>query len=165
MEIEELLQKQKELDALILDNAGLKEYPLESMKLALMVEIGELANEWQGFKHWKKQKTINRYKLLEEFADCFAFALSLENELHQMTPFVINNINEIIEKLDVYIENKDLLEGFKYSFESVINTNGEFTILLTVIGLGRCLDISLDDMTKAYLAKSKVNYQRQQQGY
>lgn len=62
MNIRKLLDEQKELDKEILKRAGIKEYPFRNIKLALLVELGELANEWQGFKHWKKNKVIIRYE-------------------------------------------------------------------------------------------------------
>ena len=71
-----MLEDQKELDTAIFKNAGITQYPLENIRLSLLVELGELANEWKGFKYWKKDKKINREKLLDEFADCLHFALS-----------------------------------------------------------------------------------------
>lgn len=166
MDLKILLDKQKELDKTILKNAGLKEYPLNDMRLALLVELGELVNEWQGFKHWKKHKKINREKLLEEFADCFSFALSLENHLHQVEPPFIKKINKIVKDTDNAKDvDKDLTIGFIYAFESIPDDFTDMSILLNIIALGRCLDISLDEMQEAYLKKNKINWQRQKEGY
>ncbi|MBN3377639.1 hypothetical protein CF088_05395 [Clostridium botulinum] len=103
--LRDLLKKQEELDGIILERAGIKKYPYESMKLALLVELGELANEVQSFKHWKQHKEINRENVLEEFADCLHLALSLENQLNQTSDDILDNtksmhsIKEIIKKL------------------------------------------------------------------
>jgi dimeric dUTPase (all-alpha-NTP-PPase superfamily) len=48
-------------------------------KVALLVEIGELANELGTFKHWKKATKINLEKAQEELIDCFHFYLSWAN--------------------------------------------------------------------------------------
>ncbi|KLL05346.1 MAG: dUTP diphosphatase [Mycoplasmataceae bacterium RV_VA103A] len=48
-------------------------------KIALLVEIGELANELKTFKHWKKQKEVDWQKAQEELIDCLHFYLSWTN--------------------------------------------------------------------------------------
>ncbi|MDP4143211.1 MAG: dUTP diphosphatase [Bacillota bacterium] len=155
MELKKLLSKQKELDNLIFKNAEISEYPKEKIKLALLVELGELANEVQSFKYWKKEQYIVRSKIEEEWADCFHFALSLENELHQANEAVINHIDLILDKEDI---DKAFLVAFS-------NVSDEQCVLATIVALGRCLDISLEEMEAAYNKKYKKNIERQQQGY
>ena len=77
MDILELIQMQRELDKICHGNAGLTYYPTEYVKVALLVELAELANEAQFFKFWKQNKHIDKKKILEEYADCLHFALSL----------------------------------------------------------------------------------------
>lgn len=165
MNLDKMLEDQKDLDTAIFKNAGITEYPLENIKLALLTEIGELANEWQGFKYWKKGKAVNRKRLLDEFADCLHFSLSLENVLHQVSQYVIKNLDEIIKMLDVQCQNKDIIEGFKLVFGGVLNIQDDSVILLNIIALGRYLDISLDEMESCYYKKHKENYLRQENGY
>lgn len=67
MELEKLFQAQEELDQKINENKGLQDVDLLDKKiLALQVELGELANEWRGFKFWSKDqeptKTKNIYR-------------------------------------------------------------------------------------------------------
>ncbi len=161
-----MLADQKELDDKILSNAGIEKYPLENIKLALLVELGELANEWQGFKHWKKHREINREKLLEEFADCLHFALSIENYVMRHDLFYDQgtwNLEEG-EKLQG-IEKPtidEIVEGFRITFKSVLDLN---YVLQHVLALGLCLDIKLKDMEWAYYKKNAVNYRRQEEGY
>lgn len=163
MNIKKLLEMQRNLDIEILERAGIKEYPFRNIKLALLVELGELANEWKGFKHWKKNKVINRDKLLEEWSDCFHFALSLENQLKQTDEMILENIDVVVARLDAIEEvSKDILEGFEITYENIIV---EEDILTSIIALGRCLDITLDEMEQAYLNKNKVNHDRQASGY
>ena len=163
MDIKALLQKQKEFDNLVLKNAGIDEYPLEKVKLALLVELGELANEWMGFKYWKKHKEVNRKKLLDEFADCLHFALSLENHLHQIEEEIMEEMQSDLEatyeeQWNMTSLSHKLLLMYRFALDSE-------DVLLSVIFLGLCLEISLDEMEMAYLKKHEVNYKRQEQGY
>ncbi|QKI80565.1 dUTP diphosphatase [Kroppenstedtia eburnea] len=58
MNLAKLFELQKELDDRIIDKKGLKGQNLLPNKiLALQVELGELANEWRGFKHWSNDQT------------------------------------------------------------------------------------------------------------
>ncbi|GAA5417961.1 hypothetical protein Pryu01_03039 [Paraliobacillus ryukyuensis] len=54
MNWEQLFKAQAELDNHIIEEKGLQGQDLLDKKiLALQVELGELANEWRGFKFWK----------------------------------------------------------------------------------------------------------------
>lgn len=159
MKLKELLNKQKALDEMILERAGIKNYPYTNIKLALLVELGELANEVQSFKHWKHNKEIKREKVLEEFADCLHFALSIENHLKQISAMDLDvEIRDMIKKES----SNDNTFDFLYTYEKVIND--EFP-LLEVMVLGECLGIDGEEVEKAYLKKHEENYRRQQEGY
>lgn len=55
--IEQMYEMQKVLDAKIIKEKGLEGQDLlQNTVLALQVEIGELANEWRGFKHWSNDQ-------------------------------------------------------------------------------------------------------------
>ncbi|MGG4036085.1 dUTP diphosphatase [Paenibacillus cisolokensis] len=55
--LEQMYEMQKELDARIIREKGLEGQDLlPNTVLALQVEIGELANEWRGFKHWSNDR-------------------------------------------------------------------------------------------------------------
>lgn len=57
MNFETLYEMQKTLDARIIREKGLEGQDLlPNTVLALQVEIGELANEWRGFKHWSNNR-------------------------------------------------------------------------------------------------------------
>lgn len=164
LDIKELLQKQKELDEVIFKNAGLKEYPLEDVKLALLVELAELANEVKCFKYWKRHKEINRERVLDEFADCLHFALSLQNHLQQK-PIDMHNV-----EVSVGFYKEKVKKGSKFNLtESFLtakkNIIKEDRILLNIIVLGSILYITFEEMEQAYLTKNKVNYERQNNGY
>lgn len=100
MNIEMLYEMQKELDERIIREKGLEGQDLlPNTVLALQVELGELANEWRGFKFWSKDQNPRteeniidqtaagnqifnivvgkRNPLLEEYVDCLHFFLSI----------------------------------------------------------------------------------------
>ena len=83
--LKKLQNKQKELDEFIIQKKNLTDSDSKvsfiRTKIALLVEIGELANELKTFKHWKSQKTINWEKAQEELIDCLHFYLSWANSL------------------------------------------------------------------------------------
>jgi dimeric dUTPase (all-alpha-NTP-PPase superfamily) len=57
MNIGKLYEMQKELDERIIREKGLEGQDLlPNTVLALQVEIGKLANEWRGFKHWSSDQ-------------------------------------------------------------------------------------------------------------
>ncbi|MGM8212615.1 dUTP diphosphatase [Virgibacillus sp. W0430] len=62
MNLSKLFEMQTELDARILLEKQLVGQDLLDKKiLALQVELGELANEWRGFKFWKVNKEPNEW--------------------------------------------------------------------------------------------------------
>jgi len=55
--LEQMFEMQAELDAKIIKEKGLEGKDLiPNTVLALQVELGELANEWRGFKHWSEDQ-------------------------------------------------------------------------------------------------------------
>ena len=81
--LKKLQLEQKKLDEFIFQknsiNDGDSKKRFIRTKIALLVEIGELANELKTFKHWKSQKEINWDKAKEELIDCLHFYLSWAN--------------------------------------------------------------------------------------
>lgn len=100
MNLQELIDKQSELDQHILEeHPELKDQDNTDWKtLALHVELGECANEWRGFKKWSKNQEPRTMKssigfsnpggafqyttnpLLEEYVDCLHFFISIAIE-------------------------------------------------------------------------------------
>lgn len=57
MNLSKLFEAQKKLDNRIVEEKGLQgEDLLDEKILALQVELGELANEWRGFKFWSEDQ-------------------------------------------------------------------------------------------------------------
>lgn len=72
MNLHELFAAQKKLDAgITAHHPALEgENRLEKKVLALLVELGECANEWRGFKFWSNRQKPNDFKR-EHCPECF----------------------------------------------------------------------------------------------
>ncbi|MDC0763437.1 dUTP diphosphatase [Brevibacillus sp. AG] len=72
MNLQPLFEKQQQLDQYIIKKKGLEGQDLLPNKiLALQVELGELANEWRGFKHWSdNQEPKHGYEPLIDCDKC-----------------------------------------------------------------------------------------------
>ncbi len=161
MDIKELFRIQKQLDDKILIEHGLEEVNLLQPKtLALLVELGELANETRCFKYWSKKGPSPKEVILEEYVDCLHFILSIG--LHEgYTELALEEMDsELTETalfLDIYNKTNQLqktstLEGYVDLFEGFLS-------------LGKKLGFSRKDINEAYLKKNEVNHQRQANGY
>jgi dimeric dUTPase (all-alpha-NTP-PPase superfamily) len=171
MNLEKLFQTQKVLR----DRIGYNEPDrFNKLILALLVELGECANEWRGFKFWSvnqiphtsavrvptmMEEDKEYYNpLLEEYVDCLHFILELGLELHAVEPW-----NPQYEE--------DITEQFRTLFYhvSMINTyNGHDAYEYTVsyfLGLGEMLGFTGEEIEQAYFAKNKINHVRQETGY
>ncbi|HHB2168498.1 TPA: dUTP diphosphatase [Bacillus cereus] len=175
MNLPQLFQIQKVLDERIVreHQLGCREL-LQEKVLALRVEIGELANEWRGFKFWSTNQEANRYvyggldeiisrPLLEEYVDGLHFVLSIGLELEfdvelpvlAIEPIKWSSITEQFNSL--FVADWDV-----YQF----GDGGYFHEGLELfIGLGEMLGFTWDQIETAYMEKNKVNHQRQDDGY
>jgi dimeric dUTPase (all-alpha-NTP-PPase superfamily) len=183
LNLKELFELQAKLDERIY-----KEHPVQEGEdrlakkiLALQVELGELANEWRGFKYWSKDQEprtevpVKYYSggpteienwLLEEYVDCLHFFLSIGNDLwiSQDTDFNKSNprdvmtlfalINRYVAELwwEVHDNTDGVLAKYYFGFQHYLR-------------LGEMLGFTWDQVEQAYLAKNKINHQRQESGY
>lgn len=162
MNLSNLFQMQKSLDDHIYKEHQLEgKHLLGKKKLALIVELGELANEWQGFKYWKVNPET-KPGMLEEYVDCLHFVLSIGLEIEKIN-------GENVENIDYW------------SFQSPFGILNSFSMLITdcwnlsdisygqffceFLGLGEMLGFSWEQIEEAYFAKNAVNHKRQEQGY
>jgi len=156
-----LFADQGRLDAHIHENHNL-DYPTTRQRriLALLVELGELANETRAFKFWSLKGPSPIEKILDEYADGMHFFLSLGIDVGSL-------------KKDYEISKPDgvLVAAFLKTYEYVIKFRADprhetyeaaFQTYLDIIPL---LNSTPDDIIKAYYAKLGVNYQRQQNKY
>lgn len=154
---------QRELDRYIETNHGLQEEDVTEKKiLALLVEIGELANETRCFKFWSKKPASEREEILEEFVDGIHFILSIGLDLG----FEDKDFSVVSQ-----MGNEDLVRGFLAVFERVNALRQSRSaedyehLLRQYFILGQSLGFSMDEVQAAYKMKNKVNYKRQDEGY
>ncbi|BAP39647.1 dUTP diphosphatase [Metamycoplasma canadense] len=144
-----------------LENISKKDFRYFDTKIiiALLVELGEFANEIKAFKYWKKNKEIDRQKVLEEFADGIHFITSISYPLGiNSTLFPIikhKNFNLQLAytyKLFTNLLNKKTKENVQKAYEAYL-------------GLGKIVGIEEQDIINAYRQKNKKNYQRIENKY
>lgn len=159
-----LLLKQRELDADINSRHNVTHESTKTERfLALLVEIGELANATRAFKYWSLKKSESRDVLLDEFADGLHFFLSIAIVFnfavgkveYESLPATKEEVNNAFKR--VYLRITDLMR--KESKRCYIVALKEF------LSLGSALEFSPQDITNAYNAKLVVNYDRQQHNY
>jgi dimeric dUTPase (all-alpha-NTP-PPase superfamily) len=187
LNLNELFVLQAKLDAHIE-----KEHPkqpgedrLAKKILALQVELGELANEWRGFKYWSndQEPRTKTYKsklspggefyrgiyeanpLLEEYVDCLHFILSIGNDI--IGELTDSEIEDIL--LNAKEDSGDVVETFivlnSCSCELKFREKYDYISLLTIfLSLGLTLGFTWDQVEQGYLAKNKINHQRQDSG-
>jgi dimeric dUTPase (all-alpha-NTP-PPase superfamily) len=163
LQLETLFQMQQALDNHIEEKHQLQQEDLFSRKsLALLVEIGELANETRCFKFWSVKPSSEKEVILEEFVDGIHFILSLGIEcgFHQTLKEVIEdapalNITDqfhvIFERVHIFHKSKSL-KDYLLLFEAYLQ-------------LAALLGITNEEIVDAYFTKNKVNYQRQENNY
>ena len=187
MNLTELFQIQKKLDERIIREHGLEGQDLLDKKiLSLQVELGELAQNWRGFKFWSKDQEprtkaerpvfdesigehvfVKVNPLLEEFVDCLHFILSIGAELKseharwfkEDKPFDFNYSNITIQ--------------FNRLFDAVVRVSDSDNfeceeyeeLFYTFIALGKQLGFTWDQIETAYLNKNKINHARQDNSY
>lgn len=161
MNWEKLFSTQKQLDTYIEDTHDLQEVDIFQEKyLALLVELGELANETRCFKFWSIKPRNDKSVILEEYVDGVHFILSLglekglryeANELKASSLSETEQFNAVFEACVTF--KNDRSQG---------NYHNLFTKFLQ---LGALLGFTEEDIQQAYFKKNEINYQRQNQGY
>ncbi|CAM4112410.1 dUTP diphosphatase [Mesobacillus thioparans] len=159
-----MFEHQKALDDRIIKKHQLEGRDLIENKLvALLVEIGELANTTRCFKHWSLKPAAPKEEILEEFVDGIHFFISLAIDFG-ITPghFVVQ---------EEYIES-DLTASFYKLYEYITNIGlidleSELIAAFSLfIGIGeKHLGFTWEEIVKAYFEKNEVNHHRQDNGY
>lgn len=182
MNLSKLFELQRQLDEHIEREHPPKddEHRFEKKILALQVELGELANEWRGFKFWShdQEPRTEMYKfsplhneplivkmnpLLEEYVDCLHFILSIGSELG------IDKKDSYLKSLNYYsINSWDVLNYFGYVFSRIAkfsetvnvgkpNNYSFATAFSAVLQLGHKLGFTWEEIEQAYMEKNRIN--------
>ena len=163
MNVTKLFDMQKGLDQHIEDQHQLATDDLFDRKiLALLVELGELANETRCFKFWSLKGPSANQVILEEFVDGIHFILSLGLECGYEARFELTTISRQTENLtDQFITIYRVISEFQAtrSFEAYQTLFQDYLHLASLLGFSNI------EIEQAYIEKNEVNYQRQKQGY
>lgn len=161
MNIEKLRMMQAGLDQHIETKHGLQSENVVDRKiLALLVELGELANETRCFKFWSLKGPSDQETILTEYVDGIHFILSLANEydFKLSVPEVFTTENNVTEQFLLLYQE---ISHFQNERKNDIFQ----TVFAEYLSLGKMLGFSAEDVEKAYVSKNEVNYERQKQGY
>ncbi|WP_027410204.1 dUTP diphosphatase [Anoxybacteroides tepidamans] len=161
MNIPLLYSLQRQLDERIETQHGLQQENLVDKKvLALLVELGELANETRCFKFWSVKPPASQEKILEEYVDGLHFILSLGldcgftfggNRSQKLCSSPIEQFLCVYQAVNQFYEAK--------SFENYEHLFAEY------LYLGEQLGFSTEQIERAYTQKNEVNHERQNQNY
>ena len=152
--IKTMKRMQFKLDDSIHEEHGTK-YSFENTKRALIDELGEMNHESKADWCWWKytQAPVDVQKLLEELADAWHFALSIDNHENCL--------------VDLKIKDADIMKYQRYDISTLIAwaITKENMILAIMIALTEKLGFSIDGIYNAYIKKNQVNYERLHNGY
>ena len=138
---------------------------LNKLVLALLVEIGECANELpEVFKFWKQKRKNNYEKALVEYVDGLHFVLEVGLELGVKDTVYLplsikSNTSTDLTTQFILINNT--------ATELLLDTNLEqYKILVyEYLALGEMIGFSWEQIQSAYFSKNYINHQRQDAGY
>lgn len=159
--LKELYSLQSGLDIEIAKNHNISyESTHEKRLLALIVEIGELANETRCFKFWSNKGPSPKEIIMDEFADGLHFLLSLGIPL-KANKFVyqVNKpqkeltllIHDVYKAATILLDNYDLAH-YEDCFQKYLD-------------LTPSLGMDEQDIINSYKSKLSVNYKRQETNY
>lgn len=165
MNLKKLLDLQRPLRERIIQKHNLEGQDLfPNMNLALLVEVGELANAWRGFKHWSKKPVCTcaacEKKRLDEYADGLSFILELGLE----TGFEVAAEYEQYRKSNITGQLLLLFDVVSFFYYNKTSNSYE-RIIKVFLGLGAMLGFDWEQIEQAYMQKNAVNFQRQEEGY
>lgn len=164
MQLKDIVEMQKVLDGRILESFNkTSAETIMNRILAMLVELGELANETRCFKYWSKKGPAEREVILEEYVDGIHFIVSLGNEIN--FEFIEDEIFGV-EKFN-HDQTKSFIQIFKRVCELALNLDARnFEMLFKdYVSLGYQLGFTKSDIFKAYESKNKVNHERQENNY
>ncbi|WP_147532577.1 dUTP diphosphatase [Bacillus marasmi] len=163
MNLEKLFTMQKGLDSHIEAQHNLQTEDLFDRKvLALLVELGELANETRCFKFWSLKPASEKEVILEEFVDGIHFILSLGIEAGFTDEINLNDEKPQAESLtEQFLTTYATIEQFRQS-----KTRQAYQEMFQeCLYIAQLLGFTSAEIEQAYIKKNEVNYERQEQGY
>ncbi|SFA51006.1 Dimeric dUTPase, all-alpha-NTP-PPase (MazG) superfamily [Parageobacillus thermantarcticus] len=155
--------------------------------LALQVELGELANEWRGFKFWSSDQAprigipsvhydenlghdvveyVGPNPFLEEYVDCLHFILSIAIELGYTVDDLYVWDDELVGKTeDIFLELMYWVVLIKSKDERKRKDAFRTVCYIFFNMAEQRLGFTWEQIEEAYIWKNAVNHQRQESGY
>ncbi len=159
--INELYDIQQELNDRIVKEHNLDNTTLSNDRyMALLVELGELANETRCFKYWSLKKPSPKDVIIEEFSDVLHFLLTIGLDLERP------NLSFYDKKTDKNLT--DLFLSMYGDINIIRNLKSKFVYVRlynTFMLIGQSLGFDEKDIYNSYLEKNKINHKRQDHGY
>jgi dimeric dUTPase (all-alpha-NTP-PPase superfamily) len=193
MNLTKLLETQKQLMDRIEEKHPVQpgENRFYKRLLALLVEVGECANEWRGFKFWSNNQNPKLKVICHscdgdgifDFGDTKEICLYCNGTGIQSRPLLeeyVDGLHFVLELAivleveinfdDIKVYKSDSIEHqFIKLYREVTNMWIEREFLLellnTYVGLGEMLGFTWEQIEQAYFDKNAVNHQRQEDGY
>jgi len=161
LKLNDIRHLQTQLDERIMANHGVtREQTRTKRILALMVEIGELANETRTFKFWSFKPASEKEVLLEELGDCVHFAVSLGIDLQDDAAelaFVPRPCALSDQFIDWMAETAFLKTEFNLD---------QLRKVLSYIGsVALAMGFDAQDVYDFYVKKNEINHVRQETRY
>ncbi|WP_338980452.1 dUTP diphosphatase [Spiroplasma endosymbiont of Lasioglossum malachurum] len=158
-----IIQLQNELDKKIIINRGVSDIKtLNSRFLALLVELGEFANEQRCFKYWSSKSSSEKSVMLEEYIDSLHFILSIGNSLN--IDFQNFSFSEKTNYQDLNLAFIDLFAFVTTLFKSK-SSNDFFELLNIYFTIGKKCNFNSEEIISCYIYKNEINHLRQSQNY
>ncbi|WP_114569982.1 dUTP diphosphatase [Exiguobacterium flavidum] len=155
-----LFEMQDQLDKRIQAEHGLNGNQFDDRLLALLVELGELANETRCFKFWSRKGPAPQETILEEYVDGVHFLLSLG--------LALNLERSSFDEGDAYLTATDgFLDVYnKTNVFAISRTEQSYeTLMGAFLALGATLGFTQEMIFEAYVSKNEANHVRQDSGY
>lgn len=161
MNLKDLYSLQGQLDSKIKAQHHLQNENLVERKiLALLVELGELANETRCFKFWSTKASSPKEIILEEYVDGLHFILSLGLDLGMEVGVLEMNAGRA-----PLVNQFSQLYSRITSFRTAQTTDEYQDLFRAYLELGASLGFAEDEIISAYFQKNETNHERQKQGY
>ena len=162
--LQQIFSQQIQLDKHIHENRDVTYKQVHKhLKLALIVELCELANEVRSFKFWSIKKPSSNDILLEEYVDGIHFITSL-CIYHKM-----KNYKFLMPANLKSINNKDILTNkFTLLIKKACEINDKKSAkkwYLEYLKFGYLLGFNIDQIIDAYNKKNMINHKRQNENY
>ena len=161
IELEQLFIAQSGLDARIAKEHNVSYQTTRDRRImALIVEIGELANATRCFKYWSNKGREEKNIVLDEYADGLHFFLSLGIDIktNKKTYRISKPLKDLTSQFHLIYHNIDLFYK-KQDDKSYIRAFQSFINLLPLLGY------KWKELEKAYFKKLDINYLRQDNNY